>query len=97
MKELLLFSLLAFFYSLHSAYPRRAKDSQRALQINNLKKGNYSVFLFNLMGRKVSQFQIEILNENTTQTLQLPSSIKPGTYNLLITDGTLRLNRTLTV
>jgi len=97
MKEILLFSLFALFYSLHSVYPKAVKSSQLTLKIDNLQKGSYSVLLFNLMGRQVSQFQIEILNDNIPKTFQLPSSLRPGTYNLLITDGTLRLNKTLTV
>ena len=97
MKEALLFGLFALFYALHSVYPRPGKVAQLTLKIDNLRKGNYSVHLFNLMGRKVTQFEIEVLNDNIPKTLQLPSTIKRGTYNLLITDGNLRLNKTLTV
>jgi len=97
MKEVLLFGLFALFYALHAAYPKPAKNAQLTLKIDNLRRGSYSVLLFNLMGRKVTQFEIEVLNDDVPKTLQLPASIRPGTYNLLITDGNLRLNKTLTV
>ncbi len=78
-------------------YPNPVKGLQITLQVNNLQKGNYFVFLFNRIGQHVSQFQINLSSENTTQTLQLPSSIKPGVYNLLISNGALRLTKTFIV
>jgi hypothetical protein len=73
------------------------KGSELTLQITNLERGDYSVLLFNRMGQKVGQLQINLANENMTQTLLLPSSIKPGTYNLVLTNGSLRLNKTFVV
>ena len=74
-------------------YPNPVKGSEIALQFNNLQRGNYSVQIFNNMGQQLSQFQINLANENTTQTIQLPSGIKPGTYNLRITNGVIKFNQ----
>jgi len=97
MKELILFGLFALFYSLHSVYPRSAKSSKLRLQIDNLRKGSYSVFLFNFMGRLVGEFQINIPDDNISQTVDLPPTFKRGTYNILITNGAVRVNRTMKV
>ena len=80
-----------------AVYPNPVKGSQLTLQINNLDKGNYSILMFNHMGQQVSQFQVSLSNETTTQTLQLPSSLKPGVYNLLISNGALKLTKTFIV
>ena len=80
-----------------AVYPNPVKGSQLTLQINNLEKGNYSILMFNHMGQQISQFQVSLSNETTTQTLQLPSSLKPGVYNLLISNGALKLTKTFIV
>jgi hypothetical protein len=78
-------------------YPNPVKGSQLTLQMNNLQKGNYSVLLFNPAGQQVSRFQVNVANDIITQTLQLPSSVKPGVYNLLISNGALKLTKTFIV
>jgi hypothetical protein len=78
-------------------YPNPVKGSQLTLQMNNLQKGNYSVLLFNPAGQQVSRFQVNVENDIITQTLQLPSSVKPGVYNLLISNGALKLTKTFIV
>ena len=78
-------------------YPNPVKGSQLTIQFNNLVKGDYSVKIFNHMGQQVHLAQINISNENMTQTLQLPSAIKPGTYNLIITNGGVRFDKTFVV
>jgi hypothetical protein len=78
-------------------YPNPVKGSQLTLQVNNLQKGNYSVLMFNNTGQQVGKFQMNLSNETMTQTLQLPSSLKPGVYNLLLSNGTLKLTKTFIV
>ena len=74
-------------------YPNPVKGSEIAVQLKNLQKGNYSVQVFNNMGQQLSQLQINLANENTTQTIQLPPGIKPGTYSLRITNGVVKFNQ----
>lgn len=78
-------------------YPNPVRGKQLTLQLNNLQKGIFSVQVFNRMGQQVSQSQLDISEENMTHTLQLPSAIDPGTYNLVISNGTLRLSKTFII
>jgi len=74
-------------------YPNPLRGSQLTLQFSHVVKGSYLIQIFNHMGQQVNQSRIEIAEENMTQTLQLPSSIKPGTYNLLISNGDMKFNK----
>ncbi|HMG68490.1 MAG TPA: T9SS type A sorting domain-containing protein, partial [Chitinophagaceae bacterium] len=80
-----------------SIYPNPVRGKQLTLQLNNLQKGSFSVKVFNRMGQQVSQSQLDISEENMTRTLQLPSGIESGTYNLIISNGILRLNKTFII
>jgi len=80
-----------------SIYPNPVQGSQLTLQVNNFEKGNYTVQFFNRMGQQVGQSQLSISDGNMTQTVQLPSAVKSGTYNLIITNGEMRINKTFVV
>jgi hypothetical protein len=80
-----------------SIYPNPVKNSQLALQFTNIAKGNYSIEIFNSMGQKILQQQINIFGENSTQIISLPSSVKPGIYNLLVSGGNVKMNHSFVV
>ena len=69
-------------------YPNPVKDNQVTISLSNMKRGSYNLRVVNTAGQDV--FKKIILNQSSslTQTLDLPSTIKPGVYNMVITtDG----------
>jgi Secretion system C-terminal sorting domain len=67
------------------------------LQLSNFEKGMYTVSLFSNAGQKV--FNGTINNEvgSSTQSLQLPSSVQPGVYKLMLINGTNKISKSVVV
>src|SRR5262249_19454282 len=80
-----------------SVYPNPVVGSQIAVQFHNLKQGEYSVQLFNSMGQQVNKSDLYINGEVMTQTIQLPSSVKPGIYSLQVTGANAKFNQSVIV
>jgi len=67
------------------------------LELQNLEKGKYSVYLFDKSGRK---YLIQILNldeGNTTQQFELPKNAGSGTYILQVVGKTARFSKKMMV
>ena len=50
-----------------------------------LKKASTTCVYVNMLGQDIFKKTIVNQSNNTTQTLDLPSAVKPGIYNLVIT------------
>ena len=79
---------------LHSGiavYPNPVTDKKVNLEIKNLVKGNYSVLVTTTAGQQVMATTIQHNKENETFTMDLPSTITAGGYQLRVTgrDGTV--------
>jgi hypothetical protein len=65
-----------------SVYPNPVKGSQIAVGFSNMEKGNYSVSILNGNGQEMNHSFINVVSDNVTQSIQLPSTLKPGMYYL---------------
>ena len=67
------------------------------LQLSNFEKGMYTVSLFSNAGLKV--FNSTINNEagSSTTSLQIPSSVQPGVYKLMVINGKNKISKSVVV
>jgi hypothetical protein len=78
-------------------YPNPVTDGQLVLQTPDLKRGIYTVNVFNAVGQQVHRVFINHSGGFVTQSIQLPSSLKSGIYNFqLISDG-VKLTKTFII
>ncbi|HKO79101.1 MAG TPA: T9SS type A sorting domain-containing protein, partial [Chitinophagaceae bacterium] len=66
-------------------YPNPVKDNQVTISLSNMKRGQYNLRVVSATGQDVFKKMIINQSNNLTQTLDLPSTIKPGVYNMVIT------------
>lgn len=66
-------------------YPNPVIGNQVSISFTNVKKGQYNLRVLNMLGQDIFKKTIVNQSNNTTQTLDLPSAVKPGIYNLVIT------------
>jgi hypothetical protein len=67
------------------------------LQLSNFEKGMYTVSLFSNAGQKVYNGTINNEVGSSTQSLQLPSSVQPGVYKLMLINGTIKISKSVVV
>ncbi|MBC7721622.1 MAG: T9SS type A sorting domain-containing protein, partial [Pedobacter sp.] len=78
-------------------YPNPVNNGNLNVQLSNLNKGNYSISVYNTIGQIIYTKNIVCNNLNTVLSIALPTSVKAGTYNLKITDGTTSITKTISV
>ena len=78
-------------------YPNPVANGQLVITLNGLNEGNYNISLFNSSGQHGLKDNIINKGSSTIKTLKLPSSIRPGIYNLLITGDNYRESKILIV
>ena len=78
-------------------YPNPVTNGQLVITLSGLKEGNYDVSLFNSAGQHGFRDNISNKGSSTIKTFKLPSSIRPGIYNLLITGDNYRESKILIV
>ncbi|MFC0772261.1 beta strand repeat-containing protein [Terrimonas alba] len=71
-------------------YPNPVTGNQVTISLSNVKNGQYSLRVLNTAGQDVYRQAINANSNTLTQTLELPSAIKPGVYNMLIIGDTYR-------
>lgn len=71
-------------------YPNPVTDNKFVVQFSQLKAGNYSLLITDVMGRQVQQQTISISGENHAQTIQLDPAAAKGIYLVKVTDGVNR-------
>ena len=78
--------------------PNPVKGNVVNLQLTNVAKGTYTVSLYNISGQKIFTDQIKSEGGSSSQSLQLPSTVKAGTYNLQMNNGAdVKLNKTIVI
>ena len=73
-----------------SLYPNPVSGSQVTISLSNIKRGQYNLRIINVGGQDIHKQIITNQSSNFTQTVDLPSSIKPGVYNMVITGDDYR-------
>jgi hypothetical protein len=72
-----------------SLYPNPVSGNQVSLSIN-VKQGQYTVKVLNGAGQQVYSQRLIHQGGSMTQTVELPSSVKPGVYNMMVTGDNYR-------
>ncbi len=67
------------------------------LQLSNFEKGLYTVSLFSNAGQKVFNGTINNEAGSSTTSLQIPSSVQPGVYKLMLINGTNKVSKSVIV
>ena len=78
-------------------YPNPVKGNQITISMSNIKRGKYTLRVINTAGQDIFQQVINNQSSNLTQTLDLPSTIKAGVYNLVINGDNYRETKTFVV
>jgi hypothetical protein len=65
-------------------YPNPVVGNQVTISLSNVKNGQYNLRVLNTAGQDVYRQAINSSSNTLTQTLELPSTIKPGVYNILV-------------
>lgn len=71
-----------------SLYPNPVTNNQFTMQFSQLKAGNYSLQVTDVMGRNVVLQQISISGDNHAQVVKLDPASARGIYLIKVTDGT---------
>lgn len=67
-----------------SLYPNPVVGNQVTVALTNIREGQYSLRLISADGRNVYNQALTCEGSSLTQSLQLPASVKPGMYTILI-------------
>jgi hypothetical protein len=78
-------------------YPNPVTDKQVTINLANLKRGAYDLRVVSVSGQDIFRKTIQNQSSNFTQTLNLPSTLKPGVYSMIITADNFRETRTFIV
>lgn len=78
-------------------YPNPVINGQFIISLTEIKEGKYTLRIFNTMGQEVYQDIVINRGSSTTQTLRLPSSVRQGIYNVIITGNDYREKKALIV
>jgi len=78
-------------------YPNPVKGNQVTISMSNVKRGQYTLRVINNAGQDIFRQTINNQSRSLTQTLDLPSTIKAGVYNMVITGSDYRETKTFIV
>ena len=78
-------------------YPNPVKGNQVTISLSNVKRGQYTLRVVNTAGQDIFRQSINNQSSSLTQTLDLPSTIKAGVYNMVITGSDYRETKTFIV
>ncbi|MGK2861986.1 MAG: T9SS type A sorting domain-containing protein, partial [Chitinophagaceae bacterium] len=74
-------------------YPNPVLDHQVTISLSNLNKGQYTIRVINTAGQNIFRQIITNRGSTLTQSLNLPATIKPGVYHMVITGDGYRENK----
>lgn len=80
-----------------SVYPNPVKGNQITIRMSNIKRGLYTLRIINAAGHDVHRQSINNPGSTLTQTIDMPSTVKAGVYNILITGNDYRETKTFIV
>lgn len=75
--------------------PNPISGTRINLQMTNIDRGTYTVEVFSNSGQKVFSSKINSDGGSSTQSLDLPATLRKGTYNLQMNNGSLKFNKTV--
>ncbi len=75
-----------------AVYPNPVKNKVMAVELNNVKPGEYTLVLNNNLGQLVYTTKIAVNTTSHTQTVRLPQLLQNGIYNLSIASGAEQKN-----
>ncbi len=78
-------------------YPNPATSNQVTISLTNLKRGPYNLRLVTSTGQDLYKQTITSFSSYLSQTINLPASIKPGVYNLIIAGNDYRESKMLII
>ncbi|HYC29737.1 MAG TPA: T9SS type A sorting domain-containing protein, partial [Chitinophagaceae bacterium] len=78
-------------------YPNPVKGNQVNISLSNVRNGQYDLRVVNMSGQDVLKQRINSQGSTITQTIDLPSTVAPGVYNMVITGADYRETRTFIV
>ena len=78
-------------------YPNPVRGNQVTISMSNIKRGQYTLRVINTAGQDIFRQSINNQSSSMTQTLNLPSTIKAGVYNMVITGSDYRETKTFIV
>jgi hypothetical protein len=67
-----------------SVYPNPIADKKMQLELNNATLGIHQLFIIGTNGQKLMLPSIKVAGSQQTQTIQLPTIIQPGVYQLQV-------------
>jgi len=71
-------------------YPNPVKGHQVNISLTNLNRGQYDVRVVNMKGQDVHKQSINSQGSTITETIDLPATVAPGVYNMVITGADFR-------
>ena len=77
--------------------PNPVVNGMLNLQLNNFTKAVYSVALYDFTGKQVFTKSLNIENGTSSQSVELPSSVAKGVYQLQVTNGNIKLNKSILI
>ena len=80
-----------------TVYPNPLTSTHRTLTITGIRQGAYYLQIVNATGQLVYQKSINNQGTSNTQFLDLPSNIKKGFYNVIVTGDSYRQNKSFIV
>ena len=80
-----------------SIYPNPLTGSHVILSLSGIKEGGYYVQIINATGQLVYRKNFNNQGSFTTQSLELPSHIKTGIYNVIVTGDNYRQGKSFIV
>ena len=80
-----------------SLYPNPLRSGPLVLGLSGIKEGRYQLRVINSAGQEVFTKSIIIQGDFSTQSLELPSQIKKGIYNMLIAGNDYKISKSFIV
>ena len=77
--------------------PNPVKDKQLNIKLVGYEKGNYSFILYNASGILVYSKQQTVSTGSTIFTFNLPTALTKGIYQLVVTDGSTKIVKSVSV
>jgi hypothetical protein len=78
-------------------YPNPLTGNDFSLQTTNLPKGQYQLRVYNATGQNIYAQVITHAGGSATQSVQLPSSIRKGIYQLVVNSDEIKITQTIVV
>ena len=65
--------------------------------MNNFSKSAYTISLYDFTGKQVFVKSVSVENGTSSQSIELPASVTKGIYQLQVTNGAVKLNKSVVI